>query len=218
MKTPSLFSKMLKTVSNLPWLKGIPLHQDNNKLDEVSFAEFTQSLKTLTDEEFDKLVRKIFKQRGYAIVENEDPNIDLVLQENQITTYVQYKQWRKDSIDIDEVEAFYLMMQENNIRYGIVLSAGLFTLEALEFSLGKTLMLINGIDFSQMIDILMSSDSEAEEENKIEEQPVMPELEPLCPICSQQMIKRTARKGKNAGNTFWGCSTFPNCRGVVSNS
>ena len=33
-----------------------------------------------------------------------------------------------------------------------------------------------------------------------------------CPSCGGQMVQRTARKGKNAGNTFWGCSNFPHCR------
>ncbi len=29
------------------------------------------------------------------------------------------------------------------------------------------------------------------------------------------MVLRTARKGANQGNQFWGCPTFPKCRGVV---
>ena len=33
-----------------------------------------------------------------------------------------------------------------------------------------------------------------------------------CPSCGGNMVERTARKGKNAGNTFWGCSNFPKCR------
>ena len=30
------------------------------------------------------------------------------------------------------------------------------------------------------------------------------------------MQKRVAKKGKNAGGEFWGCSTFPKCRGTLS--
>ena len=29
------------------------------------------------------------------------------------------------------------------------------------------------------------------------------------------MVRRTARRGANAGREFWGCSEFPRCRGVV---
>lgn len=38
---------------------------------------------------------------------------------------------------------------------------------------------------------------------------------PECPKCDQPMVLRTARKGANAGNQFWGCSKYPRCRGVV---
>jgi len=36
-----------------------------------------------------------------------------------------------------------------------------------------------------------------------------------CPKCGSAMVKRVAKKGSNAGNEFWGCSTFPKCRAVV---
>lgn len=39
---------------------------------------------------------------------------------------------------------------------------------------------------------------------------------PLCPKCNGAMVKRTSKKGKNAGNEFWGCLNFPKCKGVVS--
>lgn len=29
------------------------------------------------------------------------------------------------------------------------------------------------------------------------------------------MVKRTARQGSNTGKAFWGCSSFPRCRGIV---
>lgn len=38
----------------------------------------------------------------------------------------------------------------------------------------------------------------------------------ICPKCGAEMIKRVATKGANAGNTFYGCSNFPKCRGVIN--
>jgi restriction system protein len=38
--------------------------------------------------------------------------------------------------------------------------------------------------------------------------------EPRCPKCGERMVLRKARKGKNAGNEFWGCPRFPGCGGV----
>ncbi|TDK50415.1 helix-hairpin-helix domain-containing protein [Antarcticimicrobium luteum] len=37
---------------------------------------------------------------------------------------------------------------------------------------------------------------------------------PDCPYCGKPMVKRTARRGRNAGNQFWGCSGYPYCKGT----
>ncbi len=36
---------------------------------------------------------------------------------------------------------------------------------------------------------------------------------PLCPDCDQPMVPRTAQRGPHQGQSFWGCSGFPACRG-----
>ena len=36
--------------------------------------------------------------------------------------------------------------------------------------------------------------------------------EKCCPRCGSALVRRQAQKGKQAGNAFWGCSAFPNCR------
>ena len=38
--------------------------------------------------------------------------------------------------------------------------------------------------------------------------------DPKCPKCFSSMILRMAQKGSNSGNSFWGCSKFPRCRGT----
>ncbi len=52
-----------------------------------------------------------------------------------------------------------------------------------------------------------------EEENAVE---ATTQAEPVCPTCNGAMIKRVSKKGKNVGNEFWGCQSFPKCRGVVA--
>jgi restriction system protein len=37
---------------------------------------------------------------------------------------------------------------------------------------------------------------------------------PSCPLCSQPMTRRTAKRGANAGQSFWGCTAYPACRGT----
>jgi predicted RNA-binding Zn-ribbon protein involved in translation (DUF1610 family) len=35
-----------------------------------------------------------------------------------------------------------------------------------------------------------------------------------CPQCGSAMVKRTAKKGINAGESFWGCTGYPKCKGT----
>ncbi len=37
---------------------------------------------------------------------------------------------------------------------------------------------------------------------------------PSCPSCGQIMAIRTARQGPRAGSQFWGCTTYPSCKGT----
>ena len=38
---------------------------------------------------------------------------------------------------------------------------------------------------------------------------------PTCPKCGSEMKLRTAKKGENQGQQFWGCSNFPRCRTML---
>jgi restriction system protein len=42
-----------------------------------------------------------------------------------------------------------------------------------------------------------------------------PDLIPRCPLCGQLMALRTAKTGPKAGLQFWGCTEYPECRGVM---
>lgn len=224
-KNKSFFTMMLNTVSSLSWLKGKGASSIKHMKPGKGFNRPVSNhafdyIKELDDHEFDKLIVMLFKQRGYSVsTEEQHDSIDIVLKMNGEITFVQYRHWKKLDVDVALVEEFYAVMDAESAPHGIVITTGLFTEDALDYSHGKHLLLINGVDLSEMVGAM----KESNDEHTKKEEPIdnaeekMPELEPLCPICSMAMIKRTARKGKNAGNTFWGCSQFPNCRGVVSN-
>jgi len=225
-KNKSILGIVLDKVTKLPWLKSTraPIHKNMKPGKEfnqpVSDHAFDY-LKELNDAEFEKLVSLIFKQRGYSIVENNEQNydgVDVVLRIDNKDTFVQYRHWREHHIDVAPLEELCAIMKAESVNHGIVITTGIFTDDALEAAQGKKLMLINGVDLSLMVNVLSAAKEAGTLETEIEEEKQeMPEIEPLCPICSQKMILRTAKKGKNAGNTFWGCSQYPNCRGVTSN-
>jgi four helix bundle suffix protein len=38
---------------------------------------------------------------------------------------------------------------------------------------------------------------------------------PPCPRCGGALVLRTAKQGAKAGSQFWGCSTYPKCKGTL---
>ncbi len=42
-----------------------------------------------------------------------------------------------------------------------------------------------------------------------------PAKAPSCSLCGKPMTLRTARKGKNAGSQFWGCTGYPDCKATL---
>lgn len=214
---------MFSTVAKLPWLGQTPFIKGAVAAkDKVGVVDVTL-FSALSNKEFEQLIKKLFVWRGYSVVEDNENNIDLTLQQDSQITFVQFYQWQQNSVDVSSIEYLFSAMESNEVKYGIVMSTGVFTEEAIAFSLGKKIVLVNGQDLSQMVEALMLSESapgENENNNDSTLENVsdneVTETEPLCPICSHKMIKRVAKKGKNAGNVFWGCSQFPNCRGVTS--
>ena len=44
---------------------------------------------------------------------------------------------------------------------------------------------------------------------------IMPSVEaPIlkCPKCNGELVLRTAKRGENKGNSFYGCSNYPKCK------
>ena len=41
-------------------------------------------------------------------------------------------------------------------------------------------------------------------------------MSPKCPKCNSGMSLREARRGKFAGNKFWGCDNYPKCKGIIN--
>jgi restriction system protein len=38
---------------------------------------------------------------------------------------------------------------------------------------------------------------------------------PKCPVCGSLTALRTAKAGKNPGSQFWGCTRYPDCKGLL---
>jgi len=48
----------------------------------------------------------------------------------------------------------------------------------------------------------------------LQDWPTEPIDRPSCPKCNTAMVWRTSKTGVNAGKQFWGCLSFPGCKGT----
>lgn len=165
-------------------------------------------LDTLTWRQFEDLVHEHFRRNGYSVVETAqgpDGGIDLKLTTNGRTATVQCKHWCKKKVDVRIVREQLGVMTASNATECFVVTSGDFTKEARTFSKGQPITLIDGKALRRSLGIFAW--------DHVEEQAQRAE-QISCPSCGSRMIIRTARRGPHAGNSFWGCSEFPRCRGT----
>jgi restriction system protein len=104
------------------------------------------------------------------------------------------------------VHELFGVMAAKNVKHGIVVTYGEFTSEAREFAKASAIALIDGTKLTQMIASVQQSGN----------MQTRSEVARACPKCGSEMLLRAAKKDPHSGERFWGCSKFPECRGVVS--
>ncbi|MBS0319593.1 MAG: restriction endonuclease [Proteobacteria bacterium] len=178
--------------------------------------------------EFEMLVGEAFRRQGYSIVERgangADGGVDLVLsrpgRNGSERYFVQCKHWRALKVGVDVVREFYGAMAAEGAAGGYVVTGGRFTDPARAFVQGRNVKLIDGRDLYRLIASVKREAAKGESEvasRSATTGPAKPgsaPAMPACPTCGNPMVKRMASRGANAGRPFWGCPSYPACRGI----
>jgi restriction system protein len=170
-----------------------------------------------------------------------DGGIDLILHQKGEVYLVQCKQWKAYKVGVQPVREFYGVMASRGAAGGYFVTSGEYTSEARTFVRGLNLELLDGRKLQAMIDMAQqpvltrvtagpgSNVAKAAPARKepmvspavqvVQVVPVVPVVpaaprSPACPQCSAPMSRRMARSGSNVGKEFWGCSTYPKCKGT----
>lgn len=165
-------------------------------------------IRNLTWRQFESYVGEAFRRKGYFVIETPagpDGGVDLVLRKDGEKTYVQCKHWKSYKVGVDKVRALLGSMTAGRADHGVLVTTGNFTSEAIHFGQQHKIKLINGKELEYLIRVSPGH-------NVLIPEPVEDQID--CPVCKSAMIKRTAKKGINAGQQFWGCSKFPACKGT----
>jgi restriction system protein len=150
-----------------------------------------------------------------------DGGVDLVLRKGNEKFLVQCKQWKASKVTVQIIRELYGVMAAQGADGGFVITAGSFTADATAFAAGRNVKLVDG---RQLFELLRQgkAGAMARAANTAALSPAPPspsplpasEVAPSCPLCESAMVRRMARKGVNAGSSFWGCPEFPVCRGT----
>ena len=207
---------------------------------DVAQARNADALDGMSWREFELLVGEAYRLQGYRVTEigggGPDGGVDLVLTKGSEKFFVQCKQWKAYKVGVTTVRELYGVMAAKGAAGGFVVTSGRFTSDAKDFAQGRNIELVDGPRLFAMIQQARSTQgqpaaAQCETPNSMGSPAPQPQsavhvpqatakavAQPECPRCGASMALRTARQGANAGNTFWGCSTYPKCRGTVAGS
>ena len=180
------------------------------------------------------LVGEAFRLQGYRVTEQggsgPDGGIDLVLNKGSEKFLVQCKQWKAFKVGVTVVRELYGVMAAKGAAGGFVVTSGRFTEDATAFASGRNIKLIDGPLLhgllSEAKNVVGPSQLPPPKHGRpapsMSSEPAMPRqmpvqlATPMCPSCGSSMAKRKARRGVNVGGEFWGCATYPACKGTLS--
>ena len=189
-------------------------------------AKTLDDIRNMSWREFETFVGEVFRRQGYSVEETggggADGGIDLIVRAGSEKMLVQCKQWRTYQVGVKIVREMYgLLMAEDADRVFIV-SVGSYTKDAADFARGKPIELIDGDKLVKLRnehgaghEFSYTAATPPPQKAPSVAHPI-PKKSPTCPRCNSQMVLRTAKKGANAGNQFWGCSRYPECKGIVN--
>lgn len=154
---------------------------------------------------------------GYVVAETggggADGGVDLALRKDGEKFLVQCKQWKAFKVGVTTIRELYGVMAAGGAAGGFVVTSGVFTQEAKSFAEGRNIGLI---DCSELTAMIKSTQRQAAAARPEPRSAPAANANQDCPKCGGAMIRRIAKQGANVGKAFWGCSNFPQCRGVVS--
>ena len=186
------------------------------------------SIRELDWRAFEKLLGEAFRRQGYRVAETPrgaDGGVDLVLERGGRRSLVQCKHYRKASVGVAPVRELAGVVSAEHADEGIFAASGRYTADARAFATKSGVRLIDGVELEQMIAEVQRGATTAPPAQPARGESRTPARAaprpqrdgvgaPPCPACGEDMVQRTARKGRNAGNRFWGCPGYPRCRGT----
>ncbi len=173
------------------------------------------SLCQLPSKRFEDLLGEAYRRQGYKVEETlgggADGGVDLILGHDGDVTLVQCKRWKDKPVRVQTVRELYGIMHDRRASATKLVTTSSFTSEAIAFAEGKPIQLLDGRALLELLQSVQTSPNIVVPGVRERDH-----LTPDCPQCGAEMVMRTAKRGPNPGNKFWGCPNYSKtgCKGV----
>jgi restriction system protein len=177
----------------------------------VSELPVLERVKRLSWRAFEDFVAEVYRRQGFHVEQTArgraDGGYDLVLLKEQASILVQCKHWLVYRVSVAKVRELAGAMHKVGATGGVFVTTGTFTPAARRFATGLPIELVDGETLIRWL-------PGAPEQPAAQVEPDVVRFTPSCPKCQKPMVRRTAGKGQNKGEQFWGCPDYPGCRGL----
>jgi restriction system protein len=145
-------SEWLEAVSKPPWTVSVALAlvrrlRSRALLDDARRGA-TESIASLSRQDFERLVAEGFRHRGFLVTERRggepDGDIDMALARGNERFLVQCKQWRAQSVSVLALRELHAVMAAEGAVGGFAVTLGTFSMDARKFASGRNIELIDG--------------------------------------------------------------------------
>jgi len=189
--------------------------------DAVASTPHRGALEKISWSEFEDLTAEVFRRKGFQVIARggagPDGGVDVELRMGSDKYLVQCKQWKSLKVGVATVRELYGVMAAEGAVGGFVVASGDFTSDARSFAEGRSIKLVHTAEMLKMVvetrKNMASGLMPAVSPNQAKAPPAR--MTPLCPKCGVAMVLRSSKKVGATGNAFWGCSKFPECRGIL---
>lgn len=179
---------------------------------QLTHAAVLAALRRIDWFQFEKVVAAIY--RGYGdVVEriggaHPDGGVDLVVTTKTGKFVVQCKHWRKWTVGVKEIRELLGTLTTSGIPKGVYVTMRGYSNDARDLGVKHGLVLLDEAQLAELIVGLGPT-------HGAEALAVLNDPRKFCPKCEHEMVLRTAKRGKNSGNQFWGCPNYPKCDGTL---
>lgn len=170
------------------------------------------SLRNLPWKRFEGVLAAAYRRRGYQVMETlgggADGGVDLRLRKDGHAVVVQCKRWKGRPVPVQVVRELYGVMIDRRASAAKIVATTNFTADAVAFAKDKPIELVDSNALLRLVRDVQTTSRITISSDEPDH------LTPNCPKCNTPMVMREARRGPNAGEKFWGCKNYPNCRGI----